>query len=104
VVAELLGLLCHQRTSAVEASGQIKCQSCFGNPRIVRRAGSIYSVRSSVRLSVRVCLFQHVHGPTTVNSLLQICCCEPGWQEISISDAVWRVNAGSATLSAYVGS
>jgi len=38
--------------------------------------------------------------------LLQVCCCGPGWQEISIdccTAGVMRLaNAGSATLSAYV--
>ena len=43
----------------------------------------------------------------SVRPLLQVCCCRPGGQEISIdccSSGVRLVNAGSATLPAYVGS
>ena len=41
------------------------------------------------------------------NPLLQVCCCVPNGQDISIegcSSGVRWANAGSATLSAYVGS
>ena len=50
--------------------------------RIVCVAESIKQngVRPSVRLSV--CLSQH--EPTAANPLLQVCCCGPGGQEISI--------------------
>ena len=50
--------------------------------RIVCEAKSMkrYGVRPSVCLSVRL----SQHGPTTANSLLHVCCCEPGRQEISI--------------------
>jgi len=56
---------------------------------------------TSVRLSVR----PSQHGPCT--PLLQVCCCEPGGQEISIdycSSGVRWTYASSATLSANVGS
>jgi len=69
-------------------------------------AGSIMFLMS-VRLFA--CLSQR--GPTTANPLLQVCCCWPGSQGMSIdcclvrsSSGVWRANAGSATLPAYVGS
>ena len=58
-----------------------------------------YGVRPSV------CVSQQ--GPTAANPLLDVCCCGPGGQEISIdccSSGVRRANAGSATLSAYAGS
>ena len=45
------------------------------------------------------------HGLTAADPLLQVCCCGPGGQEISIdccSSDVRRANAGSGTLSAYV--
>ena len=45
------------------------------------------------------------HGLTAADPLLQVCCCGPGGQEISIdccSSGVRRANAGSAPLSAYV--
>jgi len=50
-----------------------------------------------------ICLSQH--GPTAAKPLLQVCCCGPSRQEISIScctAGVRRPNAGSATLSAYI--
>ena len=65
-------------------------------------------VRGRVYETVRcpsVCLSQR--GVTAANPLLQVCCCRPGEEEISIgccSSAVRWANAGSATLSAYVGS
>ena len=46
-------------------------------------------------------------GPRAANPLLQVCCCGPSQQEMSIdccNSGVRRPNAGSATLSAYVGS
>jgi len=77
--------------------------TCIGTARIVCGAGSTkrYGVRPSVR---PVCLSQH--GPIAANPMLQVCCCGPGGQEISIdcdSSGMRRANAGSATLSAYVG-
>jgi len=69
--------------------------------RTVRGTGSMkrYGVRPSV------CVSQQ--GPTAANPLLDVRCCGPGGQEISIdcssSDVRWA-NACSATLSAYVGS
>jgi len=75
----------------------LKC--IIGRARIVWGAGSMK--RYGVRLSV--CLSQH--GRTAANTELQVCCCGPGGQEISIdccSIGVRRANAGSSTLSAYV--
>ena len=69
-----------------------------GTTRTVRGAGAMK--RYGVRLSVPA-------WPTARNPLLQVCCCGPGGQEILIdccSRGVRRMNAGSATLSAYVGS
>jgi len=61
--------------------------------------------------------FQLLSGQCTVigtarivrgnSTLLPVCCCGPGEQEISIdccSNSVRRANAGSATLSVYTGS
>jgi len=63
-----------------------------------------YDICPSVCLSVSV----SQHGPIAANPLMQICCCGPGGQEISIdcctAGAKQRANAGSAMLSAYVGS
>ena len=56
----------------------------------------------SVRLAV--CLSQH--GPTAAKPLLHVSCYGPGGKEILIdccSISVQRANAGSAMLSAYVG-
>jgi len=44
-----------------------------------------------------VCLSQH--GRTAANQLLQVCCCGPSNRLLQ-----QRTNAGSATLSVYVGS
>ena len=42
------------------------------------------------------------HGPTAANPLLQVCCCGPSQQELSIDCCSSRwTNAGSATLSVY---
>ena len=71
----------------------------------------LLTARSRVNETVRcpsVCLSPHVSiCPTAANLLLQVCCCAPLWQDISIdccSSSVWLANVGSATLSAYVGS
>ena len=69
-----------------------------------------HSMQSKVYVTVQclsilsVCLCQH--GPTAANLLLQVCCCGPGGQEILIngcSSGVQQANAGSATLSVYIG-
>jgi len=75
--------------------------TCIGTARIVCGAGSTkrYGVRP-VRLSARFV------SPIAANPMLQVCYCGPGGQEISIdcdSSGMRRANAGSATLSAYVG-
>jgi len=41
--------------------------------------------------SLSVCLSQH--GPTAANPLLQVCCCEPGRQEMSIDRCTARSSA-----------
>jgi len=41
-----------------------------------------------------------VLGPTTANLQLQVCCCRR--HRSTVVRPAWRVNAGSATLSAYV--
>jgi len=67
-------------------------------------------MHSRVYVTVRclsICLSQQ--GPTAANPLLQVCCCGPGGQEISVdcctasAQQQRRADAGSATLSAYVG-
>ena len=71
----------------------------IGTAHIMRRAESVtrYSVCPSICLS-------H-HGPTAAISLLQVCCCGPSQQEILIDcPNMEQGNAGSAMLSAYVGS
>ena len=67
-----------------------------------------HTMRSRVYETVRclsVCLCRH--EPTAANPPLQVCCRGPGEQMISIdccSSGMWRANAGSAKLLAYVGS
>ena len=73
----------------------------IGTARIVCGAGSMKSVR------LFVCLSQHGH--TTANPLLQSCCCGPADRRYrstvaACSSGMRLVNAGSATLSAYVSS
>jgi len=51
--------------------------------------------------------YRTIDALPTAHPQLQVCCCGPGGQEISIgccSSGVRRANAGSATSSAYVGS
>jgi len=89
--------------AAVLRSGN-KCFEIIGTAHVVIVAGSMrrYGVRPSVRQSLPAWA-----APTAANPLLQVCCCGPGGQEISIdccSSGGRRAKAGSATLSAYVGS
>ena len=57
-----------------------------------------HSMRSRVyETGSTVCLSQH--GRTAANQLLQVCCCGPSNRLLQ-----QRTNAGSATLSVYVGS
>jgi len=61
--------------------------------------------RYDVRLSIRP--FDRPAWALAAHPLLQVCCCGPGGQEISIhryTGGVQWAYAGSATLSAYVGS
>ena len=82
----------------------ISCEPCkckdtasVGSAYIVCRAGSMQLL--SVRLSV---------CPSGRRVLLQVCCCGPGSQEISINSCIANgpaaTNVGSAALSADVGS
>ena len=60
----------------------------------------LFGVRLSVCPSVCMSVPSGVCTP-----LLQVCCCGPGWAEtIDRLLQQRRANAGSATLSAYVGS
>jgi len=59
----------------------------------------VYETLRCPSVCLSLCLSKH--GPTAANPLLWVCCCGPGCQEeMSIAAAA----AGSATLSAYVGS
>ena len=53
---------------------------------IVCRVGSMkrYGVHPSVRLSFCSSVYLSQRGPTSAHSLLQVCCCRPSRQEISI--------------------
>ena len=60
----------------------------------------LHSMRSRVYETVR---WPSDCPSTAANPLLQVCCCGPGGQEMSIDLLLQRhANAGSATLSAYV--
>ena len=62
----------------IQVAASSLSSSLMGTARIVCGTGSTlrYGVRSSVCLS-------H-HRPISANPLLQVCCCEPGGQKISI--------------------
>jgi len=88
----------------MSSSGAIRIVIVSGTANILCGARSMHlsGVRPSVCLST--CLSQH--GPTAANPLLQVCCCGPGSQEISIdccaAHGMRRANSGSATFTADV--
>jgi len=76
----------------------------FGTARIVGLCGTGSTHLSGVSLSVRPLIYPSL-TPGRNMPLLQVCCCGPGGQKISIvccTAGVRQANAGSATLSAYV--
>jgi len=91
------------RTHSVTSNRREKTKTqIIGTACIICGAGSMkwYSVHPSVCPSI----WSSHNGPTAANPLLQICCCGPGRQELSIDCCSSSgANAGSATLSAYVG-